>query len=170
MNEFERRFIELTQNHRDLIAAARADNSLAVVEYFGYSAQLATAADPLEDGVTKQTIIPVQSDAWFVLAYISAAVILPNDLYRGKDASNVFLQITDTGSGNPLYAAPIPGGLVTGTPLTYAAGIPFLIPMPRLIPPNTNIKIEATQDGDNASNLEPIGLYVSLMGARVAAI
>ena len=48
------------------------------------------------------------------------------------------------------------------------AGVPYVFPSPRLIPPNTNIKVEVTQLGVFAlTNPQPVGFYLMLHGARV---
>lgn len=176
VNEFERRFLEVTQNHLDL-KEANAGNSLPP-EYFGYSLQIGSAANPLVVNVGQQGIIPIQADAWFVIEYISVGVILPagstfGDLTQITDAGNIQLQITDTGAGQELYNLPsgfpgFPALLLAGSPIQAAAGIPYVFPTPRLVPPNTNIKVEATQLGFTAlTNPQPVGFYIMLNGARV---
>lgn len=178
LNEFERRFLEVTQNHLDLMEAVHSVGGGQAPEYFGYTAVIGSAAAPLLSGVTQQAVIAIQADAWFVLEYISTGVILPNgstfgDLSQVVDSGNILLQITDTGAGQELYSLPsglggFPAAMVSGTPLAAAAGIPYVFPTPRLIPPNTNIKIEATQFGLTAlTNPEPVGFYIMLNGARV---
>lgn len=176
LNEFERRFLEVTQNHLDL-KEANAGSALPP-EYFGYSIQIGSSAAPLVSGVSQQGIIPIQADAWFVIEYISVGVILPagstyGDLTQITDAGNIQLQITDTGAGQELYNLPsgfpgFPAILLAGSPIAAAAGIPYVFPTPRLIPPNTNIKVEATQLGFTAlTNPQPVGCYVMLNGARI---
>lgn len=178
LSEFERRFLEVTQNHLDLMEALRATGSNLPPEYFGYTAQIGSAASPLVAGVTQSAVITIQADAWFVLQYISAGVILPNgstygDQSQMNDAGNILLQVTDTGAGQDLFSQPqglpgFPAAMVAGTPTRASAGIPYVFPTPRLIPPNTNIKIDCTQLGFTAlTNPQPLGAYVMLNGARV---
>ena len=104
LNEFERRVLEVTQNDLDLRQLVRETGSGRPPEYFGYALQIGSAASPLVNGVTQQGVINVQADAWFLLQYINAAVILPNGstwgaLSQFTGSGNVLLQITDTGAG-----------------------------------------------------------------------
>lgn len=172
-NEYERRMVELVQNHIDLVKAMGAVGPTANVESFGYSARIGSEAAPLTlAGGAQQAIIPIQSDADFILSYISTAVILPatvGDVFSDATAStNVLLQITDTGAGETLFAQPMPAFLASGTPFPGSSGIPLVFPIPRIIPVNTNILIEATFLGPvvAVTNPEPVGFFVSLMGAR----
>lgn len=178
LNEFERRVLEVTQNDLDLRQLVRETGSGRPPEYFGYALQIGSAASPLVNGVTQQGVINVQADAWFLLQYINAAVILPNgstwgDLSQFTGSGNVLLQITDTGAGQDLYN--VPGGFsgspainLAGSTFGGMAGVPYVFPSPRLIPPNTNIKVEVTQLGLTLlTNPQPVGFYLMLHGARV---
>jgi hypothetical protein len=171
-NEYERRWIEVIKNHMDLVSALRASSAAANVEYFGYNVRIGTEAAPLLNGVTQEAVIAIQADADFVLSYISTGVLLPSvvgNLFANLTSSaNVRFQITDTGAGETLFSQPIPAFLASGTALTGASGIPLILPIPRIIPANTNVKIEATQLGNGANNPEPVGFFVSLIGARAA--
>jgi hypothetical protein len=177
MNEWERRVLEITKNHMDLRGVVAAMGSSAVVESFGYVAQIGSVANPLVNGVPQQAIIPTRADSWFVIEYISAAVILPGastfgDLTQFTDAGNISLQITDTGAAHQeLYNLAGPAGILTGTPNGGTAGVPLLLPTPRPVPPNTNIKIEATQMGVLAGeNPQPVAFFLMLNGTRVGII
>lgn len=170
MNEFERRQLEVTQNHMDLRAVLASLRKSAVVEHFGYTASLGSIASPLVSGVTQSANIPLQADAYFLMQYISTAVIKPNTPWYFTDSGNVLLQITDTGSGEVLYNTPQLAGILTGTTVRPQTGIPLLLPIPRLIKPNTTIKIDATQLGVNVTeNQQPVGFFVSLIGSRIAS-
>jgi hypothetical protein len=178
LNEFERRFLEVTQNHLDLIEAIQATGSNLPPEYFGYTVQIGSAAVPLASGVTQSAVITIQADAWFVLQYVQTGVILPNgstfgDLSQVTDAGNILLQVTDTGAGQELYSQPLgmpgfPAITVTGSPGPGAAGLPYVFPTPRLLPPNTNIKVDMTHSGVLAGvNPNPVAGFIMLNGARV---
>lgn len=171
MNEFERRQIEVAQNHVDLNTAVRSLGYSAIIEHFGYSVQLGSQAAPLLNGVTNTAIIPMQADAYFVLQYISTCVIRPDILTFFQNSGNINMQITDTGSGNVLYSSLGPAGLAAGTALLAQPGVPLLLPVPRIILPNTNVKIDAVQNGVNVTdNKEPVQFWVSLIGSRVARV
>jgi hypothetical protein len=173
MNEWERRQLEITQNHKDLLIATRSLGENALVEYFSYTAIVGSKANPLVVGVAQQTVLAIQSDASFVLAYIQTCVVIPDPALQGifcLPAGNVLMQITDTGAGELLYSAAAPASILGGTVLPAMTGIPMLLPIPRLIPPNTNIKVEATQLNSSVPNPAAYSLYVTLSGARVTNI
>lgn len=168
MNEFERRQIEVAKRHVDLSALVKRLGGSPLVEHFGYTVQIGGPYVPLLNGVTQSKILAMQSDAWFVLQYVSSCVVRPDQPWYFQDSGNIKLQITDTGAGNILYSTPSTAGVLTATISRPQTGTPFLLPIPRLIAPNTNIKIDATQLGVNITdNLEPIGFWLSLMGSRV---
>ncbi len=176
MNEYERRALELAINHVALKRIVESMGSAAVVEHFGYVLEIGSIAAPLVAGVQRQGVITLRADAWFVLTYISGAVILPNGSTWGNlstftDPGNVKLQITDTGAGQELFSTSAPAGIITGTPNPGIAGVPLTLPTPRAIPPNTNIKVEVTQIGNTAlENPAPVGFFLVLNGARVAMV
>ena len=178
LNEWERRRLEVTQNDLDLRQLVRELGSGRPPEYFGYELQIGSAAAPLVAGVTQQGVINIQADAWFLAEYINTAVILPNGSTYGSLAQftatgNILLQVTDTGAGQDLYQVPSgfsgsPAINLAGSNFGGMAGVPRVFPTPRLIPPNTNIKDEATQLGLTAlDNPQPVGFYIMLHGARV---
>lgn len=172
MNEFERRLLEITDNHRAFIAALKSMKSNALVEYFGYNKRF----DALLNGVTQNKFIALQADAHFVLSYITSAVVLPDTPAGSIEGAmaypgNVMMQIQDMGSGDMIYSSAMPNGIAGGSISGGSPGIPFLLPTPRIIPPNTNLKIEATQFGVNiTNNPEPFAFFVSLIGARVTQV
>lgn len=178
LSEFERRFLEVTDNFLDLREAIRATGSNIPPEYFAYSIQLGSATNVLTNGVTQSGVITIQSDAWFVIQYIMCGVILPNgstygDLGQVRDPGNILLQITDTGAGQELFSQPaglagFPAGITTGAALRVNSGVPYVFPTPRLVPPNTNIKVDMTQLGFTVlTNPLPVGGYLTLNGARI---
>ena len=175
MNEFERRFLEMAQNH---IYLHQANAGGPLPEYYGYPLQIGSATDTLTDGITHQGVIAIQSDAWFLLQYLSVGVILPpgsdfGDPTQITDGGNLLIQITDTGAGEDLYStgpgviAP-PAIVVAGSPLAGSAGIPYVFPTPRLIMPNTNILVNVTKLGvAGTENPAVLGAYVMLNGTRI---
>lgn len=157
MNDYERRVLDCAQFHLDVSDAARQSSQGYIAEYYSYTAKL--AANPAQS----QAVIPVQADSDFALIYISLA--------QFDAAANRFLsggvipfQITDTGQGKDLFSAPTIAALTSGgagpSQNSYS-GVPFMLPFPRIIPRNTNVKIDipvpTTTD-----------VYVSLTGARIA--
>lgn len=173
LNEFERRFLNVAQNNADLLEAMAEAGATGVPEHFGYSLSLGTAADPFVTNVRRQGTISIQSDAWFVLQYVTVGVILPNgntngDLTMVTMANDMNLQITDTGAGRDLYNNAAPAAILAGSPLVQAAGIPFVMPTPRVIPPNTNVTVQMAWFLASAVNFVPPNqAWITLNGARV---
>lgn len=170
MNEWERRVLEVTQQHNDISELVASLGGHLAVEHFGYTVQIGSRANTLNDGVTQSKLLAMQSDAWFVLQYLTCCVIRPSTPWYFSDAGNIKLQISDTGAGYTLFSQPNSAGVVTGTISRPQTGTPLLLPVPRFIPPNTNIKIDATQMGVSDDNEEPLGFWISLMGSRIAMV
>lgn len=161
MNEFERRFIELAQNHKDLMAAAKAAAPNAIVRFFGYSASIDNdRGASLVAGTLYAKIIPIQADSTFFMGAINSAYLR---LAAGVfvTPANGSLQITDAGSGDVLFSGATHAALAAGAVLRGVTGIPLLMPTPRLIPPGTNVLVEYTPFLDQRA------FYLTLLGARV---
>lgn len=157
MNEFERRYLDIVQNASYLQAAVRQGQKVINVEYFNYNTRIGTVANPIAAGGQAQGTVQIQSDSDFVLTYISADV---TDAAGTTIVTNpgLLMQITDTGSGKTFFSEPTLITLVTGR-----LGIPFQLPSPRIIPPNTNIQFTL----QNLAAVAYSGAFISLLGARI---
>lgn len=172
MNEFERRLLEVTQNHNDVVSLARSAGPAPLVEHFGYTFKMGALGGSIPDaGLT--ALKPILSDAWFVLQYVSSCVVhdpggaFP-DFQWCVDSGQVQLQLTDTGSGEILFSQPLSAGVLTGTISRAQTGTPMLLPIPRLIAPATIIKADITPlGGAAAAGVE--WFYLALGGSRIAA-
>jgi hypothetical protein len=176
LNEYARRFLDVTQQHRALL---QANAGGPPPEYFGYVAQLGSATNTLTNGVSFQTAISIQADAWFLWEYLSVGVTMPATPPFGgpeqfTEGGNLLLQITNTGTGDDLYSIPsgfagMPATLSAGSPNAGGAGIPYIFPTPVLLPPNTNVNILVQKLGTNAGadNPDLTGAWVMLNGSRV---
>lgn len=176
LNEWERRFLDVTQQNRWVM---QANAGGPPPEYFGYPLTLGSAATPLTNGVTFQGVIAIQADAWFLWEYLTVGVTIPATANLGgpeqiTDGGNLLLQITNTGTGDDMFNIPagfagLPAALSAGSPIAAAAGIPFIFPTPVLLPPNTNINIAVQKYGTNAGadNPDMTGAYVMLNGVRI---
>ena len=170
MNEFNRRMLALAQQHMDLKDLVAAMGSTATIEHFGYSLRLGAEGDPLVNGELFSDVIPMQADSWFALQYVSSCVIRPNTPYWFTDSGNVQVELTEPGAGFTYYSTPSSAGVLTATISRPQPGIPFLLPILRLIPPSTSVKVDVRQMGVNVSdNQEPVGFFISLQGSRIGA-
>jgi hypothetical protein len=176
LNEFERRFLDVTQQRRWLMAANIGGPP---PEFFGYPLTFGSAANPLTPGTLFQGTIALQADAWFLWQYLSIGVTLPATPNFGgpeqfSDPGNLLVEITNPGTGDELINLPAgfagtPGSLISGVPLPTNAGIPYIFPTPVLLPPNTNINVSVSKLGINAGadNPDMTGAYVMMFGARI---
>lgn len=172
MNEFDKRMLDIAQRQQDLDAVLMAMGRNVLKEHFGYTTQVTAfgSNDPLLTGQFTN-IISIQSDAWFVLHSISSCVVPGDNLGWFVDSGSMKIQITDTGSGYVLYSNPSTAGVLTSVNNRAITGVPFLLPVPHIIPPNSNIKVDLTQFADlNNPTFDNAAVYVSLLGTRVAMI
>ncbi len=141
------------------------------MEHFGYTLRLGSEASPLLNGVMQSGVLVMQSDAWFLQEYVNSCVIRPDLPYWFTDSGNINLRVTEPGAGEVWYSSPSSAGVLTATISRAQTGIPLLLPTPRLIPPNTNVRVDATQLGVNITdNQEPIGFWITLGGSRIAMV
>jgi len=166
MNEYERRVLDLAQNNMNLREAAAAEGRLSLIEYFGYSTQIGSRTAPVLSGEDRQAVIPIQADSYFVLSYIIASEVYTGAPEFVEKPADFTLQITDTGAGKTLYSSPTVAELLVGGANAYIQGIPLLLAVPRVIRPNTNVKIDINNFGPNSL----AGIFISLFGAKVYAI
>ena len=176
LNEFERRFLDVTQQNRFLL---QANVGGPIPEYYGYPLSFGSAANPLTPGLAFQKAIAIQADAWFLWEYFSAAVTIPTTAGLGgpeqfTDPGNLLIQVSITGTGDDLINLPsgfagMPGTLVAGAPTAASAGIPFIFPTPVLLPPNSNINVTVQKYGTNAGadNPDMTGADLMFAGVRV---
>lgn len=156
MNDFQRRFLDLLQTSSYVATAARQGQKIVNIDFFSYNKRLGTAAATIANGAAAQDFIQIQADSDFVLTQISGDVV--NAGGNTVANPNVTLQLTDTGSGKTFYSEPTLFGLVTGR-----SGFPYLMPAPRVINPNTNVKIDVVNNTGGALN----GVFLALQGARI---
>lgn len=166
MNSFEKRMLALAEDFRNVRDAAQSSGAVNNFEFFGYSAlfgQGGVGAADILPGDALQAIIPIQSDSDFVLSYISLMTV--NSLFfTGQDA-RIRMQINDTGRGIDLYSEPsLPPFISGGGVFPENFGVPFILPIPRVVERNTNIKIDIT---NTSTGITFRNVFVSLMGVRV---
>lgn len=149
-NDFERRMLDVIKSSEFIASIARKDKNIVAIEYYAYNTSLTGILT-----LTQATLgIQVQADSDFAITYCAGAVVSAGAIVG---APLLTVQYTDTGSGKTFYSAPTLFGIVHGT-----GGLPYFLPAPRVLAPNTNINIAA-------NNLSAVtyDVYISLMGARV---
>lgn len=170
MNEFDRRILSVAQNHVDLAELAHSLGGTAIVEHFGYTLKIGSAADPISFGFPRSATLAMQSDAWFFLQYVSSCVMYPDSSFWFQDSGGIQLQVTDTGSGEVLYSTPSSAGSLTATISRAQPGAPLLLPIARILPPNTNIKVDITEIGVSSMGSDPVSFWLFFGGSRVAQV
>jgi hypothetical protein len=157
MNDFERRYLDILQRTDYISSVARPGKQIVNIDYFAYTLRIGTDAVPIANNTTAQGTIEMQSDSDFVLSYISGGC---QSAVNGPMQTNlsVLLQMQDTGSGKTYFNTPTLMPLVCG-----AGGFPFLLPAPRVLNPNTNLLISAS----NITGANVFGVYIVLHGARI---
>lgn len=176
LNEFQRRFLDVTQQNRYLLEANIGGGP---PEYFGYPLVFGSATNVLANGVNFQGSIAIQSDAWFLWEYLSVGYTIPATPTIGgpdrfSDPGNLLFQATITGTGDELLnVSPnfsgVPAVLAAGAPSDSQAGVPVIFPTPILLPPNSNINVTVQKYGTNAGadNPDLTGAYLMIHGVRV---
>lgn len=166
MNEFERRALQVAQNHMDLASVVNALGG-ATVEHFSYTLEFSDFANgSLQSApfVYSQSIA-MQADAWFVCHYISGCVILDATPWYCTDDGDIQIQITDVGRGHVLYSLPSSAGVLASTVSRPQTGIPLLLPTPLLLPPNTNVKVDISLQTATLTD----AFFVTFAGSRISA-
>jgi hypothetical protein len=156
MNEFERRMLDTIQTSAYFASMIREDKAVSAIDYYNYNFSVGTVAVPLAIGSTTSFTLQIQSDSYFVLNYMSAMAFDNAGVFSPQ--ANILMQVTDTGSGKTFYSQPAQLSLVTGS-----QGFPFILSAPRVVNPNTNLKVDLT----NATGVTLSGIFVNFMGARV---
>lgn len=155
MNDFQRRLLDTSLTSVYLAEFAKNDPNVIDMDDFVYSSGAALLG--LAPGVAAQDLIPIQSDSVFIVFYMSGSgVSLATGAATPTPPGKV--QFTDTGSNRTYFNQPTQFANVLGS-----GGYPLLLPLPRIIQPNTNIKIDLT-------NTDPGVTYdysISFIGVRV---
>jgi len=170
MNEFEKRMIDIAQRQQDLDAVLMAMGRNVLKEHFGYTTSVTFGQFDPPPTTARTKLISIQSDAWFVMHSISACMQKSNTPQWFTDAGPFQIQVTDTASGYTLYSEPSTAGVLTSVNNRAITGVPFLFPIPHIIPPNANIKIDLVQKWDTADGFLADTIFVTLLGTRVAMI
>lgn len=151
MNDFERRMLDISQNSAYIAAVARQGQKIIAIDSFAYNLTIG----PVPSTTQAQGIIQIQSDSDFVLIYMQGVGVVNNAIAINPNAT---VQIQDTGSGKTFFNQPTQLSLSFGN-----TGFPFILPSPRVIAPNTNIKVDIT----NIFSAADSTYYFSFWGARV---
>lgn len=151
MNEFQRRLLDAVQNGAWIASVARQGRTIVDLDYYNYNTEIG----PVASGASAQATIQIQSDSDFAIAFMSGVEVVNNTPTTNH---YTLLQITDTGTGKTFFNAPTMFQLVMGT-----GGLPFYLPAPRVVAPNTNLQINV----QNVSSAADATYYINLLGARI---
>lgn len=156
MNSFERQLLNVMQNSSYIAAVARNNQQILAIDYFAYNLgpNINAAFAGIANGAGASALVPIQADSDFVLTYLSGNVVGGGAVLNNPLAT---LQLTDTGTGKTFFNQPTLFTLVTGN-----GGFPFLLPSPRVISPNVNIKADIVNNTGAAADV-----WLSLIGARI---
>lgn len=107
-------------------------------EFYSYSTGLLAA---IAVGGNISTNITIQADSDFVIEKLTyfAHVAGASQTVSTQIVPNVSVMLTSTGSGQNLFSAATPIGSIFGN-----AGLPFILPFPRLLPANSVLQILLT--------------------------
>jgi hypothetical protein len=161
-NAFQDKYLALINQSPYIQSIARPGQQIIAVEYYCYNGQVGSVAVPLAVGVPQSTVIETQSDSDFAVTFISTSV---QEIAGANVAynDNVAMQILDNASGKLFFNIATVAPLVSG-----AGGFPFVLPAPRVIAPNTNLTITATnRDTVVNGGAGPVGLLFALHGTRI---
>jgi hypothetical protein len=150
MNEFERRLLDAVQNSAWIASVARPGRTILDIDYYNYN----TSILGLVTATTSTAVIQIQSDSDFAIAYMSGAAIVAGAVQNDPVA---LIQYTDTGTGKTFFQNPTLFSLVEGN-----NGLPFYLPAPRVLAPNTNINVTITNNIGSTADF-----FVNLLGARI---
>jgi hypothetical protein len=151
MDEFQRRLLDAVQTGDWIASVAKANKTILNIDFYNYN----TTIGPVASGATGAATIQIQSDSDFALCYMSGAAVVNNNAINTPYTT---LQITDTGTGKTFFSAPTLFQLVFGT-----NGLPFYLPAPRVVTPNTNLQINLT----NVNSAAATTYFINLFGARI---
>lgn len=122
------------------------------IDSFGYNARFNII--PAQVGTLQTVIIQTQADSDFLCTGISGSLTGAVQV-----VPSLLTQITDLSSGKTLFNKPQLLRQVAG-----GFGMPFVLPTPKIIHPNTNVQIDATaNEGFAAGTI----LFITLWGVRV---
>lgn len=151
MNEFERRLLTSIAQNSWIATIAKQDANIIGIEYYNYNT---ISPFTIAAGATGVQLIQIQSDSDFGMVYMSGVAVSAGVVVTNP---NALLQIQDTGTGKTFFGNPTLFPLVMGV-----GGIPFYLPAPRLVSPQTALQVTITNQ--TAGSLD---FYVNFLGARI---
>ena len=160
--DFQARYLQLAQTSPYLAGIIRPNRQVLKISWYVYNGRIGSDAIPLAPGVAQSDTFDTQADSDFVCTFIEACV---QEVANGAMAynDNVDLQVQDLSSGKLWFSTPTALALVTG-----AGGFPYKLPAPRVIAPNTSIRVTSTNhDTIVNGGLGPVGVNYALHGSRI---
>lgn len=125
-------------------------------DFFGYTLSFSALAA----AAAAQGAIQIQSDSDFELTKFTmmADIAAAAQTESTRVLPLVTLQITDTGTGRALFAAPLPIPAVMGD-----GRIPFILPVPKIFSANASVAIQVA----NFSAATTYNVRLCLLGAKI---
>ncbi len=157
MNEFERRYLDVLQTSDLIASVARPNAKIIGIDYYNYCMNPTNTPGlaAVASGAAAQGIIQIQADSDFAITYMSGSQVVANAVVVNPVTT---LQITDTGTGKTFFSGQTLFGLVMGS-----GGLPFYLPAPRVVAPNTNLQFNLI----NVNSAGAADYYINLLGARI---
>lgn len=162
--DFQAKYLQIMQSSPYLASVLKPGRQVADVQYYAYNGVVGflTSGANLAAGAPQAQVFSTQADSDFVLTFISAAV---QETTGGPMAynDNITLQIQDLSTGKFFFNVPTTLGLVAG-----AGGFPFVLPAPRVLNPNTQIAVTATnRDTIVNGGAGLVNLFYAFHGSRI---
>jgi hypothetical protein len=155
MNEATRRLLDAVQNAAWIAAVARVGQKIKSIDYYNYNVGPNQGLSAIAVAGTGQATIQIQADSDFAIAYMSGSAVVSGAVVTNPVAT---IQLTDTGTGKTFFSSPTLFSLVMGQ-----GGLPFYLPAPRVVAPNTNLQVNISYLAGAAA----ADFYVNLLGARI---
>lgn len=153
LNEVQRRMLNQEVQNGWLADVVRSlgKKPIVAIEPYTYSPQLLAIAP----GAVGQIQVPIQSDSYFALAYMSGSVYSANTFVPNPLST---INFTNSGSNRSFFNQQALFSLVLGT-----GGFPYSLPVRSIFSPSVNLIIDITNTDPAATN----DYYFSLEGARI---
>lgn len=153
LNEFQRRLLnqEVQNGWLSDVVRQLGKKPIVAIEPYTYSPSLTG----IVAGGVGQIQVPIQSDSYFALTYMSGAVYSANTFIPSPLST---INFTNSGSNRSFYNQQALFSIVLGS-----GGFPYSLPVRSIFSPSVNLIIDITNIDPAATN----DYYFALEGARI---